>query len=267
MTGIFAPLIRPQQPPKPPPRQTTSASPTTKEPPQLTLRTARNLTGILNQMSDLAKPKRGRKRGEDNRVREFFSRKMAWLTQRCRDPFVLDSHFRVLFALVIEWLDNESNWCKPTDEKLGESCAKSERTVQRITAELKREEHIEKRKRLGPSEYVFIGLTDAENELTPANLDGCERPTDKSRPAILGIKTRHIGYEDPPPVGRTKPSDLPSDLPTDSDGFAAVSENKKEAISGEQVGKSSPFPQPRSQPECPSSVEEVVRGLRRDLFN
>src|SRR6476661_5999263 len=119
------------------------------------------------------------KRGKDE-IKEFFSRKMTWLSKLCRDPFITDAQFRVLYSLIVNWLHNESDWCKPTDEKLGESCAKSERTIQRISAELKREGHIDKQKRLGPSEYIFIGLTDDENETTPANLGGCQNVPDKS---------------------------------------------------------------------------------------
>jgi hypothetical protein len=212
-------------------------------------------------LTDIAKPKRGGKE-----ITAFFSRKMAWLSRLCRDPFITDAQFRVLYALVIEWLHNESDWCKPTDEKLGESCAKGERTIQRITAELKGE-YIDKQKRLGPSQYVFIGLAADENEATPANLGGTGNSAENPTPAISGTDTRQTEYQDPPPVGRTKPSDLPSDLPSDSapsiDGTYCVVEGKKEEASKEEdvEGKRD---YPPASPGCP--LEEVAEQLRRDPF-
>jgi hypothetical protein len=185
-------------------------------------------------------------------ITAFFSRKMAWLSKRCRDPFITDAQYRVLSSLIHDWLHNESDWCKPTDKKLGESCAKSDRTIRRLTHQLEKEGHIDKQKLLGPSQYVFVGLTD-ENEATPANLGQCECHGDKTTPANLGIKTGQVGYEDRPPVGRTEPSNLPSNLPTDIYSFAL---KNKEGIQGE-----SSLP-----PEGPSSLTEAAEKLRRDPF-
>jgi hypothetical protein len=203
-------------------------------------------------LTDIAKPKRGGKE-----ITAFFSRKMAWLSRLCRDPFITDAQFRVLYALVIEWLHNESDWCKPTDAKLGESCAKAERTIQRITAELKGE-YIDKQKRLGASQYGFIGL---ENEATPANLGGTGNSAENPTPANLGSETRQVGHQDPPPVGGTKPSDLPSDLPSDS-AYCVVEGKKEEASKEEDVEGKRDYPP--ASPGCP--LEEVAEQLRRDPF-
>ena len=172
----------------------------------------------------------------DAEVAKFFSRKMTWLSEMCRDPFVTDGQFRVAYSLVVTWLHNESDWCKPTDEKLGNSCGKSGRTIRRLTAELQDAGHIDKQKQLGPSQYVFTGLTDGENISTPANLGQCSVSRDISTPANLGIKTGRVGYEDRPPVGRTEPSNLPSDLPTD---YLVSFKKEKEAFRKEEVAAGS----------------------------
>ena len=88
-------------------------------------------------------------------VKEFHSRKMTWLSDRLGK--VRDDEFAVLYALVVIFLSNGSDWCNPKDKTLGEACGKSERTIQRITAGLKAAGQIGKQKQLGASHYSFTG--------------------------------------------------------------------------------------------------------------
>lgn len=139
-----------------------------------------------------------RKRNKDE-IREFNSLKMTWLTERCGK--VGDDQFCVLYTLIVKFLSNGSDWCNPKDKTLGEACGKSERTIRRITSELKAAGHIDKKKQLGASHYTFIGLTEDRPHM--AGLD-------ETRPATGGTKTGKIWPEDRPPVGRTEPSLEPS---------------------------------------------------------
>ena len=91
-------------------------------------------------------------------VKEFFSMKMAWLSSLCHDPFVTDRQFRVVYSLIVNFLGNESLWCCPSDKVLGESVAKSERTVGEITRELQKDGHLVKHRRRGSSQYEFPDL-------------------------------------------------------------------------------------------------------------
>ena len=60
-------------------------------------------------------------------IKEYFSRKMTWLTEKLGK--VSDDEFAVLYALVVKYLSNGSEWCRPTDKTLGEACGKSERSI------------------------------------------------------------------------------------------------------------------------------------------
>jgi hypothetical protein len=91
-------------------------------------------------------------------VKEFFSMKMTWLSSLCRDPFATDRQFRVVYSLIVNFLGNESLWCCPSDQVLGESVAKSERTIGEITRELERDGHLIKHRRRGSSQYEFPNL-------------------------------------------------------------------------------------------------------------
>jgi hypothetical protein len=93
-----------------------------------------------------------------SRVKEFFSMKMTWLYSLCRDPSVTDRQFRVAYSLIVNFLGNESLWCCPSDKVLGESVAKSTRTVGEITRELAGDGHLIKHRRRGSSRYEFPGL-------------------------------------------------------------------------------------------------------------
>ena len=42
-------------------------------------------------------------------IREYFSRKMKWLSEKLGK--VSDDQFAVLYALVVEFLSNGSEWC------------------------------------------------------------------------------------------------------------------------------------------------------------
>ena len=82
---------------------------------------------------------------------------MKWLSEKLGK--VSDDQFAVLYALVVKYLSNGSDWCAPTDKTLGEACGKSERTIQRMkNSKLKAAGYINKKKQLGASKYSFIGL-------------------------------------------------------------------------------------------------------------
>jgi hypothetical protein len=139
---------------------------------------------------------------------------MALLSRYCGSHEISDQEFRVLFALLIEFLDNRSDWCRPCDAKLGAACAKSERTVRRITAKLKHAGHIEKRKRLGASQYSFTALAERKQD----------------RPTLAG-NTCQLWSHVRPTDGRTEPSYHPSDeKPSDRDGSAASPSPPDEAL-------------------------------------
>jgi hypothetical protein len=132
------------------------------------------------------------KRNKDQ-VKEFFSQKMAWLDEKCRDPLITDAQFRLLYPLVAQYLANDNYQCNPKDETLGRSCAKSVSTVRRLTKELKDTEQITKKKQLGASRYGFHGLTEDLSRLGGLRPLTCEQ------------KTSQLRTEDLSPVGRTEP--------------------------------------------------------------
>src|SRR5262245_23327155 len=114
-------------------------------------------------MTYLAKPKPGRKRNEKE-IKEFFSKKMAILSKACASKDVTPQEFRVLFALIIEHLSNGTDWCNPTDETLGLSCATGRRSVGTHTRGLKAKGWITKRQTLHAPEYGFPHLTSYQQD-------------------------------------------------------------------------------------------------------
>jgi hypothetical protein len=141
-----------------------------------------------------------------------------------QDPLIGDHQFRLLYSLMVDHLANETDWCDPKDKALGKSCAKGERTVQRITAELKAAGHINKKN------------------------------------ATHDAKTRHVRREDPPQVGGTKtfyklsikPS-LGSASPSPRDSAASASPGNHASL----VAKSS-FSHP--SPRCSARPPLLPRG-------
>jgi hypothetical protein len=136
-------------------------------------------------------------------VKEFFSMKMAWLSQLCRDPFVTDRQFRVAYSLAVNFLGNESLWCCPSDKVLGESVAKSTRTVGEITRELERDGYLIKHRRRGSSQYEFPDLA-VNFGTSPSEVGRDATVTLADSRADFGGSTSELRN----PVCRTEPSYL-----------------------------------------------------------
>jgi hypothetical protein len=226
-------------------------------------------------------PKTNKRRRNKDEIREFCSRKMSWLTEKLGE--VGDDEFAVLYALIMNYLSNGSDWCNPTDKMLGQACGKSERTIRRITAGLKAKGHIDKKKRLGASQYTFIGLNEDRSHMAGLN---------ETRPATYDRKTCHAWPEERPPVGRTEPSLEPSIKPSLGNGSAWPSPLNGEASASPENGfhgglvkrpgqdsiaspsldspippKAVSLPPPRSAPSCPprEECERLLRGLANNI--
>lgn len=132
-----------------------------------------------------------------------FKEKMALLSRLCSSGDITDQEFRVMFSLIIDFLDNRSDWCRPSDETLGNACAKATRTIGRITKSLKDKGYIEKHRNCGAAQYQFPGLNEARSA-TSCNKIGQTRQVDR------------------PPVGRTEPPDYPSDYKPSDNGPTAL---------------------------------------------
>src|SRR5262245_45044226 len=124
---------------------------------------------------------------------------MAWLSSCCRDALIPDEWFRVLYAAVVDHMSNDDDRCSPKDETLGRACAKSGRTIRRITAKMKAAALLKKHKKLGASHYEF-----------PFQDRPPVAAVNETRPATGDRKTGHVWPQDRPPVGRTEPSIEPS---------------------------------------------------------
>ena len=132
-----------------------------------------------------------------------FSEKMALLSRLCGSHDITDQEFRVMFALIIDFLDNRSGWCRPNDETLGNACAKATRTIGRITKSLKDKCYIQKHRTCGAAHYQFPELN-------------------KGRSATSCNKISRTWHVDRPSVGRTEPPDYPSDYKPSDSGSTAL---------------------------------------------
>jgi hypothetical protein len=90
---------------------------------------------------------------------EKFSQKMKMLSEACASPEMTPQEFRVLFALTIGHLSNETDWCQPTDKTLGQSCATCTRSVGTHTRSLAAKGWITKKQTLHASQYEFPRIT------------------------------------------------------------------------------------------------------------
>jgi hypothetical protein len=156
------------------------------------------------------KPK-ARKRNPDE-IKDFSHRKMNWLNEKCADPNISDHQFRFLYALLSKHYSNSSDWCDPKDETVGKSCAKSERTIQRISAELRAAGVIDKQKQLGPSHYSFPGLTKAvDNSEFPPHMAGLNETGPaahggKHPPNMTGNSRHSVAGQNPSLIPSLNPS-------------------------------------------------------------
>ena len=171
-----------------------------------------------------------------------FREKMAFLSRLCASHEVTDQEFRVMYALLIDFLDNRSDWCRPNDETLGNACAKGTRTIGRVTRSLKEKGYIEKHRTCGAARYQFPDLN-------------------KVRSATSCNKIGQPWQVDRPPVGRTEPSYYPSDKEPSDRGATALPLPRM----GEASAASPRVTQPPSESvESPEGFSEGVRGKASD---
>jgi hypothetical protein len=122
----------------------------------------------------------GKRRNAEER-KQFHTLKMTWVSELCADPFLTDQEFRTMYGLLVVHYGDETDWCGPKDDTLARTCAKSGRTIRRITSALKNR-YLNKGKRLGASRYSFPLLQD-RSTLTGLN---------ETRPANFCTKTGHL---------------------------------------------------------------------------
>jgi hypothetical protein len=84
---------------------------------------------------------------------------MKMLSEACASTDVTPQEFRVLFALTIEHLSNQTDWCQPTDQTLGQSCTTCTRSVGTHTRSLVAKGWITKKQTLHASKYEFPRIT------------------------------------------------------------------------------------------------------------
>ena len=111
-------------------------------------------------MSEIAKPKRGRKdKRSEGEKKRFISESLKWLKGHLASTEIKDHEKVILTSLILNWLFTADDYCAPSDAELGASCGKSEDAAQRTTHGLGRKGIITKAKLIGRSFYGFIGLT------------------------------------------------------------------------------------------------------------
>src|SRR5437762_1422572 len=103
--------------------------------------------------------RQGCKKRNSHEIKEFFSQKMKMLSEACASSEVTVQEFRVLFALTVGHLSNQTDWCQPTDETLGRSCATCIRSVGTHTRSLVAKGWITKKQTLHASKYGFPSIT------------------------------------------------------------------------------------------------------------
>jgi hypothetical protein len=172
----------------------------------------------------------GKRKKSVEELRAYRNAKLSWLNALCADGSITDAFFRVHYALVARFLQDESEECRPTDETLGLACGKSDRTVRRITAQSKGLGLIEKIKTLGASLYRFPHIQ--ANETRPAIGGRIEteqdRPSWVSRPANLGTKTGHLLAGQEPTVEPTlEPTFIDGASPLPREGEASAPPEKR----------------------------------------
>jgi hypothetical protein len=182
----------------------------------------------------------GCKRRNAKEIKEFFSQKMNMLSKACASPEVTAQEFRVFYALTIGHLSNETDWCQPKDETLGQSCATCTRSVGTHTRSLVAKGWITKKQTLHASKYEFLGITSCRQ--LPADMPQFMSATPSVHVSNSERPCRHTAC-------RTEPSLEPSL----GNGSAAPSPLNSEAsaspengIRGERVEKRSLSSQPHS---------------------
>jgi hypothetical protein len=148
------------------------------------------------------------KRNKDQ-VKEHFSRKMAILTEACASGEVTAEEFRVYFALLVVYHNNEDDYCRPTDERLGWSCATCTRSVGTHTRSLQAKDRLNKKPTRGASIYTFPGLPALEGRQGAAEDHEIRSATQSKKVGRLEQEGRHTACRAEP---STKPSTEPSTL-------------------------------------------------------
>ena len=147
---------------------------------------------------------------------------MAMLSRACASREVTAEEFRVLFALVIGHLSNETDWCQPKDKTLGQSCATCTRSVGTHTRSLVAKGWITKKQTLHASKYEFPSITPCRQ--LPADMPESMSATQSIHVGKLEHSCRHTAC-------RTEPSLEPSLKPSLANGSALPSPRKGEAAS------------------------------------
>jgi hypothetical protein len=204
-------------------------------------------------------------------VKEFFSLKMAMLSRACASREITAEEFRVLFALTIGHLSNETDWCQPKDETLGQSCATCTRSVGTHTRSLVAKGWITKKQTLHASKYEFPSITPCRQ--LPADMPESMSATQSIHVGKLEHSCRHTACRTEPSLEPSlKPSLVNgSALPSPCNSKAAASPeeraSKEEPVAHEGQSSFSPpppgsAPPPPPRQECASFLQNLSNDIR-----
>jgi Helix-turn-helix domain len=118
--------------------------------------------------------------GADRQAR--LAAKLKLLTDACGAGEISDHEFRVLGSLLLQFHNNDSGRCFPSDATLAEAIGKGERMTSQLTRDLADKGWLKKkRSQGGPSNYSFPDVPDRQSV---ADLRKSDRQSGASRSAM-----------------------------------------------------------------------------------